>query len=276
MHKNNTRHFLIQSILLIITILFFNIELKAEKNPWYASKDDMAGTKVYYELFGGIIYPAITFSNSNYDNAVRTTFVLPEFGISARFQFKKWISLAPRLSYSQQGIGFQDGSIYKLTTNNINFSLPVDLQFQIGKSNIVGATRFFLFAGPYIGAPFTGKVSTGDYSYSLNFNDLSFPDYGFEAGFGFRIPTFSLENRSFLNIKLSYSRGFANTYSASEPLLNPPLNERLYLDGGQRFNGGLKLIIGIEMPKKSKRIISFTAGGDGKKNYKKAVIVDER
>jgi hypothetical protein len=236
----------------------------------------MAGTRIYYELFGGVSSPTMIYSNSYYDNVVRTSQILPEFGLSARFQFKKWASLIPRFSYIQQGINFQDGNGYTLTTNNINFSLPVEFQLQIGKSNLVGATRVFFFAGPYIGIPFSGKITSGDFSSNLELNDLTYPDYGAEAGLGIRIPTFSLESRSFLNIRFSYTRGFANTYSVAESAINPAMNEKLYLNGGERFNGGFKLILGIEIPKKSKRVISFTAGGDGKKNYKKAVIVDEK
>jgi len=272
----NSKRYQLLITTLFFSALFLHIELHAQKNPWFTSKDNMAGTRVYYELFGGISSPSMIYSNSNYNNAVRTTQILPELGLSARFQFKKWVSLIPRFSYAQQGVSFQNGNNYTLTTNNVNFSLPVELQLQIGKRNLVGATRIFFFAGPYIGIPFSGKITSGDFSSSLEMSDLTYPDYGIEGGLGIRIPTFSLESRSFLNIRLSYTRGFADTYSAAESEINPAMNERLYLDGGERFNGGFKLILGIEIPKKSKKVISFTAGGDGKKNYKKAVIVDEK
>jgi hypothetical protein len=184
--------------------------------------------------------------------------------------------LIPRLSYAEQGIAFNDGGNYELKMNYINLSLPVELQLQIGERNLVGATRVFLFAGPYVAVPFSGKISSGEFLQTLTMGEMAFPDYGIDAGLGFRIPTFSLESRSFLTIRLAYTRGFANTYSSSESNINASLNEKLYLDGGKRFNSGLKLIVGVEIPKKSKRVISFTAGGDGKKNYKKAVIVDEK
>jgi hypothetical protein len=36
------------------------------------------------------------------------------------------------------------------------------------------------------------------------------------------------------------------------------------------------LTIGIEIPLKAKKFVSFTAGGNGKKNYKRVVVVDEK
>jgi hypothetical protein len=270
------KRFLFVLLFLIVSGFLCPENVKAFDEPWFTPKDNLRGNKVFYELFGGISYPYMVYSNSTYDNIKRNLVTLPDFGISARFQFKKVFSINPRISYSGQTISIADKSNYQLKSDNINLTIPFDFQFQLGERDQTGTTKLFFFAGPYIALPFSEKISTGTFSANLKMKDLTIPDYGVEAGFGFRIPTFSLEGRSFLSIRLSYFRGFADTYSLKESALNPLLNSRLYLDGGKRFNNGFKLILGIELPQKNKKVISFNAGGDSKKSYKRVVIIDEK
>jgi len=160
--------------------------------------------------------------------------------------------------------------------NYLNFSVPVDLQFPLGKRNQTGTTKFFIYAGPYIALPVSANIAAGGFSGNLKMADLTKPDYGLDAGLGFRIPTFSLESRSYLTLRLCYTRGFADTYSLAESTMNTAINDQLFLDGGKRYSSCIKLIVGVEIPLKNKKMISFTAGGDGKKNFKKIVIIDEK
>jgi hypothetical protein len=269
-----------RNIFLLIILLFSTTvalsQNKEEKNPWFISKDNMSGTKFFYELSGGLSYPNMVFSTTNYGNSNRKSLFLPDVGLSARIQLKKWFSLAPRLSYAENGLSYADEVNYLFKSNYLKFSMPVDFQFALGKRNQIGTTKFFIYAGPYIALPLSGKISTDDFLLKLKMADMNNPDYGVNAGLGFRIPTFSLEGRSFLTLRVEYSRGLADTYSKGELALSEAVSDRLYLDSGKRYNSGIRLVVGVEMPKKNKRIISFTAGGDGKKNYKKIVIIDEK
>jgi hypothetical protein len=111
----------------------------------------------------------------------------------------------------------------------------------------------------------------------LKAGDITTINWGGEGGLGIRISTFSLESRSNINLRLSYLQGFNDTYSAFEKnRQDQSTTQKLYLDGGKRFNNVIKLTIGIEIPFKNRKLVSFTAGGDGKKTYKKVVVVDEK
>jgi hypothetical protein len=270
------RKYLLIVFVVIITSMTVLGQVKDVKNPWFTKKDKLIGKKVYWELFGGLTYPKMIYSFTVYDQNKRKSLFLPDVGLASRFQMRKWFSLNPRLSYSPQGVAFPGSNDYKLTLNYLKFSLPVDFQFMIGKRNQIGTSKFFLFAGPYVSLPLSEKLSTGEFSYSIKMGDMNIPDYGVNAGFGLRIPTFSLESSSYITLRLEYDRGFSDTYSANESSVAPVLDERLYLNGGKRYNSAFKLIVGIEIPHKNKKMISFTAGGDGKKNYKKVVIIDEK
>jgi hypothetical protein len=249
---------------------------QVEDSPWFTPKENLIGKKVYYELFGGISYPKMVFTNYYYNQIKRNSILLPDFGASVRMQFYRKFSFNPRLSYSRQVLSFNNGSNYQLKSNGITLSLPIDFQFQMGSRDQTSTAKLFFFFGPYIAVPFSENITTGSFSAKLKMGDLKIPDFGIDTGLGFRIPTFSLEGRSLISIRLSYFRGFVDTYSEEESKVNPLLNDRLYLNGGKRFNGGVKLILGVEIPKRNKRIISFTAGGDRNKTYKKIVIVDEK
>jgi len=266
---------LIVQLLIISGFLCWGNE-QVQDSPWYTPKENLVGKKVYYELFGGIAYPRMVFKNYYYNQIKRNDAILPDLGVSVRFQPNRKFSFNPRLSYSKQSLSFSGSNTYQLKFNGINLSLPLDFQFQLGLRDQTSTTKLFFFFGPYIAIPFSGNVTTGSFSAKLKISDLVMPDLGLDAGLGFRIPTFSLEGRSNISIRLSYYRGFVDTYSEVESKVNPLLNDRLYLNGGKRFNGGFKLSLGVEIPKRTKRVISFTAGGDSKKTYKKIVIVDEK
>lgn len=264
-------------ILIVLSLSIIASAQVSEKNPWFKSKDLLIGNQTCFELFGGAVYPNMTYSTKAFNSVERNQVFLYEVGFSFRFQRGKWFSVSPRLSYFGQGVSMKDENNYSFRMDNLSFALPVEMQFALGKNERKGITKFFVFAGPYIAYPVSGNISAGDFSYDLKAGDITTINWGGEGGLGIRISTFSLESRSNINLRLSYLQGFYDTYSAFEKnRQDQSTTQKLYLDGGKRLNNVIKLTIGIEIPFKNRKLVSFTAGGDGKKTYKKVVVVDEK
>jgi hypothetical protein len=268
-----------KSIIVLLLIILFNSG-KAnffDKDPWFTSKDLMIKNKTFFELFGGVVSPDMTYSIKSFNKIEQVPLFLYDVGISLRFQRGKWFSFSPRLTYLCQGVSINNDLKYRLRANYVNFSIPLELQFELNKKMNKSVTRFFFYATPYIATPISVNLKTNIYSDWLSYSEMNVLNVGGEAGLGFRIPTYSLEGSSNITIRLSYLRGLNDTYTKLEKnIVNQTLRDQLYLDGGKRYNSAVLLTIGIEIPVKAKKYVSFTAGGDGKKNYKRVVVVDEK
>jgi hypothetical protein len=263
--------------ILMLIISFISKAMLTDGDPWFTSKDKMIKNKTFIELFGGSVYSNMNYSAKSFNTVERVPLFTYDTGISIRFQRGKWFSFSPRLTYLCQGVSFDDDLKYKLRANYVNFSVPLELQFGLRNKMNKSIPKIFFYATPYIGTPISYHIKNNVYSDWLSYSEMSVFNMGVEAGFGFRIPTFSLEGSSNITIRLSYLRGLIDTYTKLEKtIVNQPLREQLFLDGGKRFNSAIKLTIGIEIPVKTKKYVSFTAGGDGKKNYKRVVVVDEK
>jgi hypothetical protein len=266
------------SIFLLISFLSLSaLAQVTEKNPWFTSKDLLIKNKTYFELFGGAVYPQMIYSNKAFNKAEHDPLFLYDAGVSLRFQRGKWFSFSPRFTFFGQGISMKDELKYTYKANYISFSLPFEMQFDLGKEMNKSVSKLFIYTGPYIATPVSVHIQTKNHSNWLSISEMKRINWGAEAGIGIRIPTFTLEGRSFMNIRLSYLHGFNDTYSEYEKkLVDQSIKDEFYVDNGKRFNSSIKLTICIEIPLKAKKFVSFTAGGDGKKNYKRVVVVDEK
>ena len=130
------------------------------------------------------------------------------------------------------------------------------------------------FSGPYVGYNVSGSMASGNNTIELSKDELSEIDYGAELGIGFRIPTFSMDGRSNLNIKASYFRGFANSFPADLSKYSAEEMSSYYLSSqGSRVNQGFKLTLSYDLSMEKKKVTTFTAGGDGKRTYKRFVNI---
>jgi hypothetical protein len=270
----------VKKIILLFWVILLSFSAEAnflKKDPWFTSKDLMIKDKTYFELFGGAVYSNMTYSLKSLNIAERNPLILYDAGISLRFQRGKWFSFAPRLTLLNQGVSMKDELKYRFNANYLSFSFPVELQFELSNKMNRSVSRIFFYMTPYIATPISVHIVTNEYSNWLLLNEMKTINWGGEAGVGLRIPTFSLEGRSNISVRLSYLRGFNNTYTQFEKnLTTQSQRDQLYVIDGKRFNNAIKLTVGIEIPLKNKKIVSFTAGGNGKKNYKRVVVVDEK
>jgi hypothetical protein len=266
------------TFLILLTLLLSSAKANFNQDePWFASKDLLIKNKTYLELFGGAVYPDMIYSEKSYIGLTRKSFFMYDAGISLKFQRGKWFSFSPRLTYMGQGISMNDNMLYSLQARYVSFSFPFELQLGLTKQMNKSISKIFFYAGPYIATPVSIHLQTKEYSKWLSLSEVKMLNWGGEAGVGIRIPTYSLDGGSNITIRFSYLRGLNDTYTSFEKDLNSQnQGDQFYLDGGKRYNSALKLTIGIEIPIKVKKSISFTAGGDGKKNYKRVVVVDEK
>lgn len=253
---------------LIVFPLFLLVASVSAKNPWYSDKDKFAGNGCYLELFGGAVYPDMKFSVAELNSIERDPMFMYDLGMSLRCQMINWFSFGPRLSYFGQGVSLNSTSKYRLKANYIGLYVPLEYQFDLIRRKRGANSKSFLYLAPYLAVPVSGSIKSGIYDTKIvrgeNIADFN---YGTEVGFGFRIPTFSLEDHSNLILRLSWLQGLSNVY--------PELGSVNDLVGKGTYSS-IKLTVCVEIPLKTKKMISFTAGGDGKKRYKKVIITEQR
>jgi hypothetical protein len=265
---------------LVLLLLFISCIVSAnfkDDDPWFTSKDLLIKNKTFFELFGGAVYPDMKYSDKSPSNIEHNPFFSWDAGISLRFQRGKWFSFVPRFTFLGQGVSMNDELKYRLIAKYVSFTFPVEIQLDLSKEMNKSTPKIFFYLGPYIATPISVNIITKGSSKWLLNSEMNKINYGAEAGIGFRIPTFTLEGRSNINLRLSYMRGLNDTYSVYEKgIQDQSKRAQLYINDGKRFNSGIKLTVCIEIPLKAKKYVSFTAGGNGKKNYKRVVVVDEK
>lgn len=264
------------NLILFLFVVAFTTNGMAQKNPWY-SKDMNSNACRYVELSGGGNYNFMDFSDKNYIPLKTNYLILPEFGITYRAQFSRWFSVSPRLFFFKLGEVVSQTENYTLGINDLGLLVPIDFQIPLGGKRKRGITKIHMYVGPYGAIPLFANITTKKNSLHMSTNELTPWNYGVETGIGIRIPTFTLEASSNLNFRIAYRRGFSPLYQDLNIKAGAPFADNdITLIGGNRFNQSISLVVGIEIPMKSKSFVSFTAGGDGKKNYKKVVVIDDK
>lgn len=245
--------------------------LRAE-TPWFPPTNLIKEKKAYFELFGGMQQSDMRYDAPGFPGLKRHFDPKVAAGVGLRYQVGDCFSSALYGMYSQNGISLGDENHYNFYSDNFGIYWPVECHFRISPDPKV-KTRIFVQAGPYFSVPVGGRVTSGKYTLPMSKALVAPFDYGIEIGSGVRAAVFSLQGRSYIRFKASYFRGFANTYSASEQNgTAPSLNQPLYAITGKRVNQGLRLMFSIEIPLKREDVVTFTAGGDGKKTYQRFVI----
>lgn len=253
--------------------LLFLIGGLSGQTPWYRPVEHHIGRNYFIEgSFGG--------SLSNYyytrgiNNQLKHTVALHEnFGLAFRIQQKKHFSFAAALGIEKQGIHIADEIDYWLVAKYVTCYIPIEYNWlMLPKTR--SKSGYFISLAPYFGLPFGGQVGYETYLLDLSKASMAPFDAGFEVGGGVRIVTFSASATTNIRIKLSFCQGFIDTYSQMEKQGTAiALNQSNYMLEGKRLNQMLKLTLGLEFPFKQRETVSFVAGGDGKRNYKRFVNI---
>lgn len=268
----------------VTVVLLFIVKLSfCQETPWFKEKEKFIESCCHLEIFGGITLPGMKYSDPALSSLNKELFVLPDFGASFRYQKIKPFSFGARISYSGMGVSYSDisgfysqGSAaigYTLKINYLIISSPFEYQVDIIKSKRGGNPKTFFYFTPYISTPLSASAESSNTSLNLKpGKDIKNFDCGAEVGFGFRIPTFSLEDRSNLILRFSLLQGFIDSYPNAT---NKVFNQKFLVVDGTRYNSAAKVTLCVEIPLKPQKVISYTAGGDGKKNYKKVVNIKD-
>ncbi|MBN1924679.1 MAG: outer membrane beta-barrel protein [Prolixibacteraceae bacterium] len=259
-------------------ILFLVVQKSiANDNPWFADKDKLVGNTFHIEFLGGGFMNFMHYTSDANNEISTQNPLLLETGLIFRFQRGKWFSWLPGVRFLQQGTTITEPEEYNFNANYLTLSLPVEWAFDFKSKYKKNTSKFLVFAGPYVASPLSGSIYGEEFQEDIFKNSIKDICFGIEGGVGIRVQTFSLEDKSNVNLRLSWMQGFNDTFSPEEKTFasNPNYGQFTFLNG-KRIASGIKLTLSIEVSFTSKRIVSFTAGGDGKKNYKKFVIIDEK
>jgi len=243
------------------------------QTPWYQPIEHFIGKNYFIEVIAGGSYSNFYYSQRLNNQINRQLSIMPHAGLTFRVQLKKYLSIAPTFCYENRGTHISDQIEYQFLSRYFTFYLPVEynwLMFPGSRSQ----SGYFISLAPYAGIPFNGAINYEGLKIPISEGNLKPFDLGAEIGAGLRISTYSKKNITNLRIKLSFCQGFVDTFSSMEKKGEAiALNLPKYIIDGKRLNQMVKLSIGLEFPFKQKEIVSFVAGGDGKKTYKKYVNV---
>ena len=229
--------------------------------PFAAMAQDEKPDKWYFGLSGGIHSSSLDYSDldsevfpedENLNSGNFSLFVQYEFGKQNRF------AVRPQISYLSRGgklTGINsmtydetvDDIFYKLSTDYIDFRMPVILNFLSAKSKV----RPYLFVAPVAGFAVGGEIKmqqdNADNSYQgyeIEVSDANMASAYFagQVGVGvkFAIPT--MGHRCFLGIEAAYEFGLSDTYGDKEKDGEAGDVAQLFttnykLNGDRKFNG---------------------------------------
>lgn len=255
----------------LIILLILSTVVSAQKHrPFGPTAQQYEKNVFFLELMGGGILPSMKFDGTNFDNYQTGRFTGQTEGIGFRIQNTKYFSYGALFSYRAQGLSIPEQDNYLMHTNNLNLYVPAELNLRLIESNQKASPVVLAFAGPYVAYFLNGNAEVGKTDYPITTDEMAQWDAGVEAGVGLRIPTFSVQGKSDLNLKVSYYYGLLNTYpeiGADYPDEN--LDLLLLSKKGNRYNCGIRFTFSYAISFGSGKPTTFTAGGDGKKTYKR-------
>lgn len=257
--------------LLFILLIIVTFEAQAQ-SPFGISKEPAKKNLFFFELMGGAVLPSMKYTGTSFDTYQNRWYFDKTAGLALRFERSQRFSVSTQFSYSGQGVYFPDNRDYKLNTNYLNIYVPLELDCLLTGKKKKSGPCFIVYAGPYIAKQISGKLITSTLDAELGENDVASWDYGIEGGLGLRIPTYSLSGHSNLTIRASYYYGLANTFPTSIGYDAAQMNERILSTNGSRNQCGVKIMLTYGMSLEKKEVSTFTAGGDGKKTFKRFLI----
>jgi hypothetical protein len=259
-------------ILLCCLLLLFSLNIKAQ-HPFGPSGEGNLNHASYLGIHGGAILPFMSFNNTPFDQVVIGRMIRQNSGLSFRYEKISLFSIGVLLTYREQGVQIKDLNQLALKANYLNVFVPIEKEIKLSRLRKTAGPSVILFAGPYAAYFLYGNAKDKQHEMKLTTQTINLWDAGAEAGLGFRIPTFSMEKRSNLNLKVSYYYGLINSLPATLPdVTDEQFNTLLLSETGTRFNQGIRLTLSYEIALGKHNIQTFTAGGDGKNTYKKFIV----
>lgn len=258
----------------LIFCLFIQISLFAQ-SPFGKSKRRFNESLHFIELSGGLILPSFNYFDVNVDAFSNERFYNHTEGLAFRTQFKRHASFAPRVSYEVRGGYYVSENIdYKIKTHNVSLFLPFEYNGYFSKDKKLTKPGWLLYAGPYVSTCLGGNYLYGNREVLLEKNDVAPIDFGVELGAGVRVPTFSFTGQGNFTIKAAFYHGLVSSYPYETNERIDRLGNLIVSAQGQRYNMGFKLTLTYEISLSSKKVSTFTAGGDGIKTYKRFILKD--
>lgn len=258
---------------ILVVVTLFIVQFTFSQSPFGASTPLFGKNLFYIDLNGGLLIPSMNFADTPFDQIESQRFFGQTFGLSFRIQFQQHFSFSTQFSYRELGSNFLDNRNYRIRANYLNLFTPLEYDLFFSSKPKSTAPNLMLFAGPYFAYNLGGSINSDLVNgVELSESEIAQLDYGLEGGVGVRIPTFSFSGKSHLTIKASYFRGLANTFPVELAYEAQKADDLMLSSNGIRVNQGIRLAISYEFSLAKKEMTTFTAGGDGKKTYKRYIV----
>lgn len=257
-------------ILLVLFTMFIPQALIAQ---------DERTDKWYFGVSGGLHSSSLDFSNidipnkeKNLNSGITSLFLQYEFGRHNRF------AIRPQMSFLKRGgkltninsDTYNEGIsniTYKLSTDYLDFRLPIILNFFGEKSSV----RPYIFVAPIFGIAIDGEIKMQQDNIDNSYNGfkLDVTDANMattylagQAGVGVKFAVPIAGNHCYVGIEAAYEFGFSDTYGDKE--LDGEANDVTHLfannykiEGERKFNGfelSATLSIPFDIFKKKKKV----------------------
>jgi hypothetical protein len=255
-------------------LIVLTCELSAQ-SPFGEAKERFSKNIYFIELTGGTILSTFNFFDTPLDNSESALLFNQTEALSFRAQFRRHFSFSPRISYDIKGGAYPqlyDYEDFIVKSHYLSLLTPVEFNGYFSEKKKITKPGWLLYLGPYVSYNLGGYLKKEEVEYDLNPDDFNVFDAGFEAGVGLRIPTFSFTGMGNFTIKAAFYHGFVNSYPEKQTSRIADYEELMFSENGTRYNMGLRLTLSYEIALLKKEMPTYTAGGDGKKSYKKFIV----
>ncbi|MCF8362218.1 MAG: PorT family protein [Prolixibacteraceae bacterium] len=259
-----------------LIILFFLISLMGKLNaqsPFGEAKERFMKNVYFIELTGGVILPSYNFFDTSYDDLYGDVFYNQTGALAFRTQFRQHFSFSPRISYDIKGGAYPSNyNDFEVKSHYLSLLTPIEFNGYFSEKRKITKPGWLLYLGPYVSYGLGGSLKNAEVEYDLEPEDFNTFDAGFEVGIGLRIPTFSFTGMGNFTLKAAFYHGVVNSYPEKQTSRIADFGEIMYSENGTRYNMGLRFTISYEIALLKKEMPTYTAGGDGKRSYKKFIV----
>ncbi|MGF7140049.1 outer membrane beta-barrel protein [Roseimarinus sediminis] len=256
---------------IIVLLLLIPVVLAAQ-SPFGVSRQKFDKKEYFVGIHGGVMVPFTTYSGTPYDGIAQKRYLDQTGGMDFRMHLARVFSLNTSISYRRSGARFPGEKNHAYQSQYLAFSLTPEIHFRLFEPLRGVPPEVMFFAGPFVANNLKEHIVSNELDVLVPPALLQKWDYGLDAGVGLRIPTYSFTGQSYLTIKLAYYYGVASTFPASEEFEGYTGSQLLLSESGERFNRGIRLTLSYELSLAKKKHTTFTAGGDGKRTYKKILV----
>lgn len=262
-----------QDMIRVVIVLFMLTPfVLLAQSPFGVSRQKFEKKEYFVGIHGGVMVPFTTYLTTPYDGTAQKRFLDQTGGLDFRMHLARVLSLNTSVSYRRTGARFPGEKNYSYQSKYLAFSLVPEVHFQLLEPLRGVPPEILFFAGPYVAKNLKESIVSNELDVLVPPALMQKWDYGMDAGMGLRIPTYSFTGQSYLTLKVAYYYGMANTFPTSSNFEGYTGNQLLLSESGERFNRGIRITLSYELSLAKKKHTTFTAGGDGKRTYKKILV----